>query len=187
MARPKPPPAMRRAAYFMLAGAAAAVVNGIVTGLTTHDMVFYISQSSSSNSADVQASYLVGGIISGVISAGLWLWMAHKTDAGRNWARVLSSVLFGFMCLQFIGGIVSLANSAGSAPSFIVTFAEWGLGLGAIIALWQPESSEFFTFTTQLRMTHAYGAPYPGYQPPGYAQPPYGQPPHYGQPRDDER
>jgi hypothetical protein len=39
---------------------------------------------------------LVGGIAGGIIDGLLWLWMAWKTGAGRGWARVLSTVFFGF-------------------------------------------------------------------------------------------
>ena len=146
MARPTVPTAMRRAVSLMYAGAVVAIISGIVDGLTTHNVVFYTYSSASANTATVHySSSLVGGIIQGLIGAGLWLWMAWKTGAGRKWARVLSSVFFGFLSLQIIGGISSLAGSGGTVPAFIVTLVEWGVGLVALIQLWQRESSEFFT------------------------------------------
>jgi hypothetical protein len=181
------PTAMGRAVSLMYAGAAVAVVNGIVDGLTTHNVTFYTFSSTSPNTATVHsASSLVAGIITGIIFGGLWLWMAWKTGAGRNWARVLSSVFFGFACLQLIGGMTSLATS-GTILAFIVILAGWGVGLAALIQLWQRESSEFFAFAKRAKLAGAYGAAYSGYQPPGYGQPPqYGQPgygqPGYGQP-----
>jgi hypothetical protein len=183
----------------MYAGAAIAVVSGIVEGLTTHNVTFYTYSSTSPGTTTVHdASSLASGIITGIISGGLWLWMAWKTGAGRNWARVLSSVFFGFMCLQFIGGIASLAGSGDTALAFITTLVEWGVGLAALIQLWQRESGDFFAFAKQAKLARAYGAAYPGYPPPGYGQPSqygqpgygqpgYGQPPQYGQaPQDDQ-
>jgi hypothetical protein len=178
MAQPTRPTAMQRAVSLMYAGAAVSVINGVVTGLTSHNVTFYVYSSTSSTTTVHNSSSLVAGIIGGIISAGLWMWMAWKAGAGRNWARVLSSVFFGFACLGFLGNLISLAGS-GSALAFIVFLVEWGVGLAALIHLWKRESSEFFAFA---KAAGAYGPAYPGSQPPGYGQPPqYGQS-GYGQP-----
>jgi hypothetical protein len=58
----------------------------------------------------------------------------------------------------------------------MVILVEWGVGLAALIQLWQRESSEFFAFAKRARLASAYGAAYYGYQPLGYGQPQYGQP-----------
>lgn len=144
VARSPLPAAMRRAVSLMYVGAAVGVVSGIVDGLTTHNVVFYTYTTSSTTATVHYASSLVAGIIQGIIGGGFWLWMAWKTGAGRNWARVLSSVFFGFLCLQIFGGISSLAGSGGAVPAFILTLAEWGVGLAVLIQLWQRESSVFF-------------------------------------------
>lgn len=184
------PAAMRRAVSLMYAGAAVGAVNDIVNGLTRHSVMFYSYNSTSSNTVAVhQASNVASGIIAAIITGGVWLWMAWKTGAGRNWARVLSSVLFGFGCLGLIGVLASLGSSGGTGLAFALIFglAQWGVGLAAIIQLWRPESSQFFALAKQARLAAAYGGAYPGYQPTGYAQPPqygqgYSQPPQYGQP-----
>ena len=172
MAQSTRPTAMQRAVSLMYAGAAVTVITGIVAGLATHNVTFYVYSSTSSNTATVHnASTLAAGIIGGLIDGGLWLWMAWKTGAGRNWARVLSCVFFGFGCLQLIVGLISLANS-GAVLDFITLLIQWGVGLAAIIQLWKRESSGFFAFA---KAAGAYGPAYPGSQPPGY-----GQPPQYG-------
>jgi hypothetical protein len=162
----------------MYAGAAVGVVYGIVASLTTHNAMLYTYSSSSNTTTVHDASSLAAGIFEGVVLGVLWLWMAWKTGAGRNWARVLSSVFFGFACLQLIGGLASLPGSGGTVLAFIVLLVEWGAGLAALIQLWQRESSEFFAFAKQAKLAGAYGAAYPGYQPPGYQPPGYGQPQH---------
>jgi hypothetical protein len=179
MAQPTRPTAMQRAVSLMYAGAAVALVTGIVAGLTTHNITFDVYSSTSSNTATVHnANTLVPAIIGGIIDGGLWLWMAWKTGAGRNWARVLSCVFFGFGCLQLIGGLISLAHS-GTVLYSILLLIQWGVGLAAIIQLWKRESSGFFAFA---KMAGAYGPAYPGYQPPGYGQPLQDGQPGQGQP-----
>jgi hypothetical protein len=87
---------------------ALSVVYGVVDGLTAHSSVFFTSTSTQSGTTVHQANFLVSGFASGVIQCLLWLWVAWKTESGRNWARVLSSVFFGFLCL----GLLSAARSA---------------------------------------------------------------------------
>lgn len=173
VAQPTRPAAMQRAVSLMYAGAAVALVNGVVSGLTTHNTTFYVYSSTSNGTTVHSSSALVAAIIGGIIGSGLWLWMAWKTGAGRNWARVLSTVFFGVECLAFLGSLISLVSS-GTVLAFIVFLVEWGVGLAALIQLWKRESSGFFAFT---KAAGAYGPAYPGSQPPGY-----GQPPQYGQP-----
>jgi hypothetical protein len=175
----------------MYAGAATGVVGDIVGSLTTRHSTFYVYGSASSGGSVEHTTAIASGIVSAMIGAGLWLWMAWKTGAGRNWARVLSTVFFGFSSLGLLVSIVAVfAFSGVSVPglvlSFVLSLAGWGIGLAALILLWQPESSQFFTFAEQLKRAVTYGAPppgypVPGYPPPGYGQPGYGQP-GYGQP-----
>ena len=42
-------------------------------------------------------------IVFGLVVIALWLWMARADGQGRNWARILSTVLFGLATLQLIG------------------------------------------------------------------------------------
>jgi hypothetical protein len=166
----------------MYAGAAAGVVSAVVGSLTTHNMTFYVYGSTSSSGTVEHTSALASGILGGIIAGALWLWMAWKTGAGRAWARVLSCVFFGFQCLALLGGLFSLLSNGAAVLGSVLSLAEWGIGLAALILLWQPESSQFFAFAQQLRLGTVYGAAPPGYPPPGYPPSGYGQPPTPGQP-----
>lgn len=178
---PVPPPArpkaMQQAVTLMYAGAAAGFIVDVVNSLVARDIIFTFG--STSDGTVHTAGSLVAGIISGLIVAGLWLWMAWKTGAGRGWARVLSTIFFGFQCLGLLGSF-----GYHSAIAVILTLAECGVGLAALILLWKRESSEFFEYSKQAKLASAYGVAvgYQGYQPPQYGQPGYGQPPQYGQP-----
>jgi hypothetical protein len=187
---PAPPGPVRRAAGLMLAGAALSVVYGVVAGLTSHSTVFYSYTSTPSGTTVHQANFLVSGIIGGIIQCLLWLWMAWKTKAGRDWARVLSTVFFGFMCLGLLAALAAAVSHGNAVPALLVTLIEWGAGLAALIQLWRPESSQFFAAARQAKHAARFpsapypGAAYPGFQAPGYPPPaPHGQPPQGGGPQ----
>jgi hypothetical protein len=173
------PAAMRRAVSLMYVGAVLSVAYGLVDGIIAHSATLTSSTTTSAFSAGLVA----GAIIEGIAQVVLWLWMAWKTGTGRGWARVLSTVFFGFMCVQLIVSLAVMASGKGTgAPAvFIVILVEWGVGLAALIQLWRRESSEFFAFTKRAQLADAYGAAYYGYQPFGY-----NQAPQAGQPQYDE-
>jgi hypothetical protein len=209
-AAPARPDTMKRALRLMLAGAALSVVNGVVTGLTSHSLALFSFTSSSSGASVHHAPALASGIFGGVIDCGLWLWMTWKAGAGRPWARVLSTVFFGFLCLGLLISLVNVVGHARSIPALLVLLAESGVALAAIVLLYRPASEQFFEASKQARLAAAFtrsspgagypaapasgnGAGYPassyppapgsGYPAAGYPQPPaWGQRPGYGPP-----
>ena len=199
LAPPPPPDAIRRATGLIFAGAALSIVYGIVDGLTVHSSSFYAYSSTQSGTTVHQTNSLASGIVVGIIQCLLWLWMAWKIKSGRNWARVLSSVFFGFLCLGLLSAALSAGSHHDAVFAFLVTLIEWGVGLAALIKLWRPESSQFFAAARQAKFGPAFSPPYPGASNPGahapgypptqqYGQPPqYGPPPQYGQPPDEAR
>ena len=86
---------------------------------------FYAYSSTQSGTTVHQANSLASGIAVGVIQCLLWLWMAWKTKSGRNWARVLSSLFFGFMCL----GLLSAAAMRTDGESVTIATAPNPLAL----------------------------------------------------------
>jgi hypothetical protein len=75
-------------------------------------------------------------ILAGLAVIALWLWMARATSQGRNWARIVSTVLFGLATLQLLG-------NHGVAQVFFAVLT-WLTGLPAVWLLWRPASSAFF-------------------------------------------
>ena len=71
-----------------------------------------------------------------LVPAALWLWMARAASQGRNWARIVSAVLFTLATLQ-------LTASRGVVQVFTVAPA-WLTGLAVVWLLWRPASSAFF-------------------------------------------
>lgn len=177
-----PPDAVKRAVGLMYAGAGFSVVYSAAVIVTLNSLF----TTDSARPASFHAGYVAGLVIEGLIQVSLWLWMAWKTKAGRSWARVVSTVLFGLMCLQVL--VVLVGHSP--VPK-IAAGAEWIVGISALILLWQRESSTYFSAVSAAGSNASLPAPgYPpaGYPPAGYGYPsqpqPYGQPPNppYGQP-----
>ena len=75
-------------------------------------------------------------MVVGLALIALWLWMARAVGRGRNWARILSTVLVGLATL-------ALNGNHGVAAVFCAVVT-WLTGLAAVWLLWRPASSAFF-------------------------------------------
>ncbi len=99
-------------------------------------------------------------IVSSLVVIALWLWMARANGQGRNWARILATVLFGLATLELIrqypssqlghlvlGGQVQPMIHYGfgvTALALVVPALIWLAGLAAVWLLWRPAASAFF-------------------------------------------
>ena len=85
-------------------------------------------------------SFLVLALVSAGIGIGLWILMARANGRGKNWARIVSTVLFVVETLSVLAAL--------RAPKTLIALVfpalTWLVGLGAIWLLWRPESSAFF-------------------------------------------
>ena len=81
-------------------------------------------------------------ILAGLALIGLWLWMAWATSQGKNWARILSTVLFGLATLELLSALEVIGKN-GVAQAFFAGLT-WLSGLAAVWLLWRPASSAFF-------------------------------------------
>jgi hypothetical protein len=75
-------------------------------------------------------------IVAFLVPVALWLWMARAVGQGRNWARIVSAVLFILATLQLTGsrGVVQVLTVA---PA-------WLIGLAVVWLLWRPACRAFF-------------------------------------------
>jgi hypothetical protein len=80
-------------------------------------------------------------VLVGVIAIGLWLWMARACAAGRNYARITGTVLFGLNSLFLLLSLARPHASLGLVFNVLV----WLAGLGAVIMLWRRESAPWFS------------------------------------------
>ena len=84
-------------------------------------------------------------IVFGLAVIALWLWMARAAGQGRNWARILSTVLAGLATLELTG-----THGVAQVSLAVLT---WLTGLAAVWQLWRPASSAFFRQRRQTALT----------------------------------
>jgi hypothetical protein len=143
--RPPAPQSVVRAVQFMYAGAAASLI-GIVVNMTTLSSTKseIIRRNPSLTATQVaNAEHVAIGlfIVSGLLGAGLWVWIAQMCKAGRNWARIVGTVLFA---IDTISVFLGAAAAPGGSATRIYSIPIWLIGLGAVILLWQRASSDYF-------------------------------------------
>jgi hypothetical protein len=143
--RREPPPGVLNAVKLMYAGAAlsgiAAIIGLTAVGSVRTTLRNQTNPALSTSQINVAVNvFIVGVVVVGLIGIGLWLWMAVKSKAGRNWARITSTVFFGINTLLLLGSI----TRPGAAASRIVNILGWLVGLVAIILLWQRPSTDYF-------------------------------------------
>jgi hypothetical protein len=138
------PRSIQTAVRLMYAGAALDAV-GVILGLVTAgtlkaDIVKRSPNLTATQIHGVEVFSIVGTVVIGLIAIGLWLWMAWANGRGRSWARILSAVLFGIDTLSLLLSFTR-ANVIGAVILGVLV----GLaGLGAIIFLFNKESTPFF-------------------------------------------
>ena len=86
----------------------------------------------------------------GLAVIALWLWMARANGRGRNWARIVSGVLFVLATLNLGGAFTRPVSHAGFGVtvlyygSAVLFVAGWLAGGAAVWLLWCPASTAFF-------------------------------------------
>ena len=143
--RPPAPPSVVRAVQVMYAGAAASLI-GIIVDMTTlsSTRAEIIRRNPSLTATQVSnAEHVAIGlfIVSGLLGAALWFWIAQMSKAGRNWARIVGTVLFGIDTISVFAGA---AAGPGGGATRIYSILIWLIGLAAVILLWQRASSQYF-------------------------------------------
>ena len=149
--RPPIPQSVTRAVQVMYLGAVASLVGVIIELLTRHSLRTYISDHATRNGkrltavqvADTYHAELVVLVVVGLIAVALWIWMAQSNKAGKNWARITSTVFFAIDTLGAIGGLAGGSLSGGNVNRFY-GLVVWVIGLAAVFLLWQRQSSEYF-------------------------------------------
>ncbi len=150
--RPPAPAPVLTAVKVMYAGAAVSAVELIIgltliiVDITAAARGQFLGQSLAAQKPLVIMLWIVFSLV----MIGLWLWMARANGQGRNWARILSTVLFGLATLQLRGDFTQPASHAGFGVTVLyyggtaLFVAVWLAGAAAVWLLWRPASSAFF-------------------------------------------
>src|SRR5699024_4845257 len=154
--QPTQPSSIRNAVRLMWLGAALAAI-GLLINLVTAGSVrdqareAVLEQQPNADQATidatVNASYAFGIVIS-ILIILCWLWMAWKNGQGRNWARIVSTVLG---CLAVVFTLIGLFASGamagatgGGAVGTITSVIQLILAIAILVFLWRPESTQFY-------------------------------------------
>jgi uncharacterized membrane protein (DUF2068 family) len=160
-----PPETVRRAVRLMQAGAVASALSLIFAVISSFSLksnmmsanaqklrAHQITEATINNTATALIIYT---IFVGLISIGLWLWMARTNEAGRNWARITATVFFGLWSLytysvlgELSGGVTVTATLL---LSLILVVVLWVIGVVAIFQIWRPASTAYFKASAQSR------------------------------------
>ena len=144
-ARPRTvPQSVRQAVKAMYGGAAASLIylaGSIVTqGSAKTDIEKRFPNLTASQVTTEQHVLLIAGVVAGLISIAAWILIARASQAGKNWARITGTVLFGLATLDALGGLINPV----AVPVKILAFVIWAFGLIAVIRLWQAASTAYF-------------------------------------------
>jgi hypothetical protein len=148
----KPPPApVLNAVKLMYAGAAVSTVSLIISLADISGTKIAIRMARPNFTAtqvnQLDTFIITLAVVSGGLGIALWLWMAWANNQGKNWARILSTVLFGLATLDLIG----VFSQPKTIYGLVLPVLTWLIGLGAVWLLWQRASSTYFASAAHVR------------------------------------
>jgi hypothetical protein len=142
---------VRAAVRLMYAGAAVSTVNLIILLAFIGDIKAYHAmlghRLTAAQVSQVNTPFVTLAVVSDLVPVALWLWMARVNGQGRNWARSLSTVLFGLATLDLTGAFGTPVIRVTVVPMLFgptLPVLTWLAGLAAVWLLWRPASTAFF-------------------------------------------
>jgi hypothetical protein len=138
------PPSVLNAVKLMYVGAAVSTVSLVISLASiggTKDAIRKARPSLTATQVNQLNTFIIAlAVVSGVIGVALWLWMARANGQGKNWARILSTVLFGLATLDLFG----VLSQPKTALGLIFPVLTWLAGAGAVFLLWRKDSTDFY-------------------------------------------
>jgi hypothetical protein len=152
--RPSAPTPVRTAVKLMYAGAVVSAVE-LIIGLALIIADIQVAARGrflghSLTAPQARPLVITVWIVFGLVVIALWLWMVRANGQGQNWARILSTVLFGLATLQLRGAFTQPMSHAGFGVtvlycgSIVLFVVAWLVGAAAVWLLWRPASRAFF-------------------------------------------
>jgi hypothetical protein len=146
---PVAPPSIQRAVLLMKVGAALSVLSILITLLTRDSLRSQVQSTLrksnpalTSQQIDTAVSIgVVTAVVVGLISAGVWWWMASANGKGRSWARIVATVLGALSVLSLVS---SLAQGQMTALNLIVSLVSLAVAVTVLVLLWRKESSAYY-------------------------------------------
>jgi hypothetical protein len=143
------PASVSNAVKLMYAGAALSVVSMVLTPMSTDGIRSQIEDAMAGQPNAMTPDQIDGfvtfavivSLVFGLIGVGLWLLMAWANGKGKNWARIVATVLFALSAVSFLTSLPQI----GSAPLLVaVSGVTTVVGALAIFFLWRKDASAWF-------------------------------------------
>jgi hypothetical protein len=140
--RIQPPSSILNAVRLMYVGAALSALAFIVGLLTQGSLRDEIADQNPDLDAGeldaVVTGFVVVLVIVGLLSVGLWIWMAETNRRGRKWARIVATVLGG---LNIVITLYRLSQNIRPGVLDIILIA---LAAAVLWFLYRPESNQYY-------------------------------------------
>ncbi len=139
------PSSVRSAIKLMYAGAVLSAIGVVVQFIGIPSERAQLRQQHKPKlTSDQIHSIVIGSVVLiaaiGIISIGLWIWMARSNGAGKPWARIVSSILFALSTIELLTSLRELGFQVGLILGLLI----WLVGLAAVVLLWRKDSTAYF-------------------------------------------
>ena len=141
--KPPMPRPVSLAVKLMYVGAGLSILSVIAQFVMQDQMRELIEAQPGMDSETVDAALSIGlvlGVVFGLIGAGIWVLNAVFNAKGKNWARILSTVLAGLSIVFTLFGFTQPAPTL----SRILSVLGMLLALAIVVLLWRPENKPFY-------------------------------------------
>lgn len=142
---PEPPQPVRRAAtilYVIVAWSLLSLVLGFATTDATKDAIRDSDPTLTESQVEAAATLgLVVGAVFAIAFGLLYVLCARKMLQGRNWGRIVPTVLIG---LGLLFGVIGLAAGGSTGTTSIGLFISAALGIAFLVFAWSRQSNDFF-------------------------------------------
>lgn len=144
------PASLETSIKLWVAAAAISLVHSVLQLINTNPMIDELSKRTGVSLEQAKTTVTgVGSVIFGIVIIGVWLLVVWQMRAGRNWARIVLTVLGGLVAiLGFVGLFgASLLVAIGFLGTLdLVVSVLYIAALGAAIYYqFRPDSNQFFT------------------------------------------
>jgi hypothetical protein len=83
-------------------------------------------------------------IVSAILISAIWVLIARLNQAGRSWARIAATLLFGLWSFSTYRSIPLVTRGGYWIVNIVIMLAILLIGLAVIYLLWRPDSTAFF-------------------------------------------
>jgi hypothetical protein len=150
---PVKPQSIKVAVAAMWTGAVLSVIGGLSAFLFQDDLreeaeKQLANQGDTGIDADTLVTIaLVAAGVGAVIGTILWIVHAINVGKGRNWARIVGTVLYAIALFSFLIGLAQPSPALSRAMGVLNQI----VALVALVAMWLPDSNRFVRETDRVR------------------------------------